>query len=350
MIKYFCCLLLLFQTCTTSAQELIEPCKSGQPLVTFLQNEYVATTPLSYGDARDILYSMIEGEDFRLSGIYTNYTILLDPSEDPSKSAFDQGINAEHVYPQSLGAGGEPAKSDMHNIFPSRVNVNSSRGNCPFGEIVDEETDTWYFEDMSSSTIPSNNIDAYSEKISGCVFEPREMVKGDIARAIFYFFTIHHTTADKDFFEQQKEILYQWHQNDPVTERELRRDSLIHWYQGNHNPFVLDPTLVKRAYFLADGNYEEGDPNCFTTSISMQGEKNKEQWVDVFFNSMDQMIYTKSNTQKGNIYLIDSRGIVLERKLLAFENNIPLHKYPQGVYILLVKTKDKQQSFRFFNQ
>ncbi|MDC0480576.1 endonuclease, partial [Candidatus Marinimicrobia bacterium] len=87
--------------------------------------------------------------------VYTGYTITLDTTQDPSTNAYEQGINCEHTYPQSMGASEEPQKSDMHHLFPCKSNVNSSRGNDPYAEIPDEDTDTWYRNDYSQEDIPS---------------------------------------------------------------------------------------------------------------------------------------------------------------------------------------------------
>jgi endonuclease I len=40
------------------------------------------------------------------------------------------------------------------------------------------------------------------------LFEPRESVKGDLARAVFYFYTIHKSQADDSYFAEQKQTLY----------------------------------------------------------------------------------------------------------------------------------------------
>ena len=44
-------------------------------------------------------------------------------------------------------------------------------------------------------------------------FEPRESVKGDIASAVFYFYTMYQeeaNEADFEFFESMKEVLISW--------------------------------------------------------------------------------------------------------------------------------------------
>ena len=93
-----------------------------------------------------------------------------------------------------MGAGDEPQKSDMHHLFSCKSNVNSSRGNDPYAEIPDEDTDTWYRNDYSQEDIPTEYIDEFAEKDNppdpnNEVFEPRENHKGNASRAMFYCFT-----------------------------------------------------------------------------------------------------------------------------------------------------------------
>ena len=147
----------------------------------------------------------------------------------------------------------------MHALRPCKDNVNSARNNKPFNEITDAQTITWYWQDSQSSNIPSSNIDEYSENHES-YFEPREDRKGDIARTMFYFYTMYSDVADDDFFEVQREILKTWHGQDPIDEDEITRTWQIADYQENKpNPFILDETLVERAYFY-DG-FILGDMN-----------------------------------------------------------------------------------------
>jgi hypothetical protein len=170
------------------------------------------------------------------------------------KVVFEGGINCEHSWPQSMGASSEPMKSDLHHLFPCKDNVNSSRGNNPYSDIVDNLTDSWFYLDQNLEYIPSNAvIDNYSESYTSSnndQFEPKENSKGNIARAMFYFNTIYESTADQDFFNLQKNILFQWHYDDFPNEIELNRTWVIASYQDDiPNPFVIDPTLIWRVYF-----------------------------------------------------------------------------------------------------
>lgn len=231
------------------------PNLNGANLLESLVESYKPTTVLSYNDARDVMYSDIDNVDDYVSGIYTDHTLYLDPDEAPRAFLFmngaDDGINCEHSYPRSKGADNGNAKSDMHHLYPSRIRVNSSRGSKPFAEIPDIDTDNWFIQNQSQSNIPTNGIDNYSED-DVLAFEPRESVKGNIARSIMYFYTMYKNEADNadpQFFNDQIETLCQWHYNDPVDEAESIRTYKIASHQSNRpNPFVLDCSLAARSY------------------------------------------------------------------------------------------------------
>lgn len=257
---------------TTDSSELV--CLSASTFNEFLfciQTNYTPNHTLGYGPARDVLYGNIDlnTSTQELSCVYSDFTIVMNYSTnpDPSVHAFNLGINTEHAFPQSMGAGDEPARSDMFNIFPSRIEVNSSRGNCPYNDIVDTDTETWFYLNQELSSVPTSNINLYSEKDNDatygslqpsqqCDFEPREEKKGDIARAIFYFYAIYNSSnqnsylsyANDAFFDAMKLTLLQWHIDDPVDQDEIDRNNAIKIQQGNDNPFIIDATLASRMY------------------------------------------------------------------------------------------------------
>jgi endonuclease I len=247
------------QTCPAQGTSIF-PTLKGQILLDSLVQKYGKTDNISYDQARDIMYSQIDNHDGKVSGIYTGYTITLDPNNDPSTDAYNQNINAEHTWPQSMGASGEPARSDLHHLHPAYSSANSARGNNPFIEIPDDETASWWRYNTSVSTPVADSIDEYSESrgshpnvnFSGS-WEPREKVKGDVARGMFYFYTMYKSQADAAnpyFFEVQKNYLRAWNALDSVSTQEYARTCAIAAMEGNEvNPFVIDPTLVDRAYF-----------------------------------------------------------------------------------------------------
>ncbi len=202
---------------------------------------------LGYSTARQYLYSDVFYEDGMLEGIYSGYQIPIDLSNSNYISqAGSQGINCEHSFPQSKGAKNEPMRSDMHHLFPAKANVNEIRSNFKFIDIKDSSTYQWILGSSVYNSIPTTNIDAYSEALNGG-FEPREKVKGDIARAVMYFYTMY-DSADRLFFYSMVNTLIQWNTLDPVSEEEKIRNQKIKGYQENENPFILDETLANRAF------------------------------------------------------------------------------------------------------
>lgn len=245
-------LMVLFWT-SPSYAEVLFPEETGSSLLEQIEDNYQPKKHLGYDKSRDVLYAEIDNHDGKVSGIYTNFTLNFDPDSplDPSKTLYQnsKGINAEHIWPQSFGASGT-AKDDQHILFPSRVKVNSDRNNKPFGEIPDQQTKRWYFKADRRETLPDEDIDQYSESVKN-LFEPREDRKGNVARAMFYFKAIYPKSADQAFFNQQKDILCLWNQQDPVDQREAERNQAIASNtQGNENPFIVDDTLASRTFCL----------------------------------------------------------------------------------------------------
>ena len=262
------CLSLLISANGQFDNTPVLPGVTGQDLIDGLVTNYKPTTVLTYAMARDSMFANVYSENDSLSCVYTGHTIYLDPSLDPTTAAFmngnDNGINTEHSWPQGLGAGDGDPRSNIYHLFPTRIDVNGDRANSPFAEIPDNETDEWYYLGNSQSSIPpAATIDLYSER-KGSQFEPREDHKGDVARAMFYFYTMYKAEADNadpNFFELQRETLCSWHLLDPVDEKEWNRNIKIATYQSNRsNPFILDCTIVERCYCA------DQEPVCMPTS------------------------------------------------------------------------------------
>ena len=282
------------------SQEIIGPGLFGTDLFNYLNSNYQATGTLGYNNARDIMYSMIDiKEGNQLSGVYSGYTITLDLSQDPSTNAYEQGINCEHTWPQSLGASSEPMKSDMHHLFPTKSNVNSSRGNDPFDDIPDGSTDKWYRNDYYIESIPTEFINEYAEKYNPPdqteeTFETREEQKGNTARAMLYFYTIYNNVpdVDLDFWEDQEGVLLEWHYYDLPDETEINRTNLIASYQGNQNPYVIDSSLAGRVFYVSEN--------------AILGDVNQDETIDV----LD--VVTDINYILGQITLDESLIIIAD--------------------------------------
>jgi endonuclease I len=167
--------------------------------------------------------------------------------------------NREHAFPRSwFGGTIEPMNSDVHHIFASDGYVNGRRSSYPYGEVG------------SASYTSSNGSLLGSARsglgYSGTVFEPIDEFKGDLARAYFYMATryenvisgwesystygnaILNGTSTTVFESWFLDMLKDWHNADPVSQKEIDRNEAAHSYQGNRNPFVDHPEFVSAIW------------------------------------------------------------------------------------------------------
>jgi deoxyribonuclease I len=158
-------------------------------------------------------------------------------------TAVTANFNTEHSWPQSKGALNDPAMSDIHHLFPSDEAANSRRSNLPFGIVVG--TPTWTSPDPDADgDVSKQGLDAAGRQ----VFEPRNAKKGDIARAILYFYVRYNSRRTPNFtlenFNFEEDLLVDWAIDDPPDAFERQRNSLAFRAQGNRNPFVDRPEFV----------------------------------------------------------------------------------------------------------
>jgi deoxyribonuclease-1 len=161
-----------------------------------------------------------------------------------SFSRFDhRGLNIEHVFPMSwvtnsLNCGTRKQcrrnssvfntiEADLHNLYPSRTDLNKDRASFRFAEITGEERRY------------GKNCDFEVDQRARSV-EPTDSVRGNIARSMFYMVDRYSEYGLK-LFKKQRKLLASWHQLDPPDEDERMRNKMIERVQGNINIFISDP-------------------------------------------------------------------------------------------------------------
>jgi len=334
------------------AQQDIYPNLLGEELITALIEDYKPSQLMDYGDARDSMYLNIYRDDQgNVTCYYTGFSVYLPDNVDPSAFLYDNespiGITAEHIYPQSKGAGEGNAKSDMHSLVPCIWQANEARSNYPFEDVPDDETDRWFYLSENLADIPSADIDNYSELLNGGfgnvgAFEPRESVKGDIARAVFYFYTMYKeeaNAADPDFFDSMKYTLINWHLADPVDETEYVRNYKKAYYQdGKLNPFILDCTLPTRTLGSFVGHCEG-----FTSAID-EPEFMSERDILVYPNPVGDYLnlkHVKYHKNECSLVIYDIRGTEIKAIDFLFWNQVDVSEFTAGYYYAVLSEKDK---------
>lgn len=156
--------------------------------------------------------------------------------------------NREHIVPQSLFNQSSPMVSDVHFIRATDGKVNGMRSNYPFGKVGSAT-----FTSKNGSKLGNSSSSGYS----GTVFEPIDEFKGDVARMIFYFVTRYQSklssfssgnmlgsSAFPGLQTWELNVLLSWHNQDPVSQAEIKRNNASYTYQGNRNPFIDNPNYV----------------------------------------------------------------------------------------------------------
>ncbi|CAC9606910.1 Endonuclease I [uncultured Gammaproteobacteria bacterium] len=159
--------------------------------------------------------------------------------------------NREHSFPKSWWGGslGEPMARDLFHIYPVDGFVNNMRANHPYAEV-----------DPKSAKLSENGSmlgKAKNKLLKGVFFEPIDEFKGDLARGYFYLLTAYYDKIQdwsspilegNNFKPWAQKILLKWHQKDPVSDKEIKRNKRIMAIQGNYNPFIVSPKLVGKIW------------------------------------------------------------------------------------------------------
>lgn len=300
----------------------------GNSLYEAVVDEFKPSIVLTYGMARDTMFSKIDAVNDSLECIYTGMKLYLPPGADPTQAVYfdgiDNGINTEHSYPQSKGASDGNARSDMHHLYPSRTKTNNDRGSRIFAESNDSQTSIWYLNTTEQGNTPGVNIDSWSE-LGNNIFEPRESVKGNIARSLMYFYTMYRdeaNAADSEFFGLQRETLCEWHYEDPVDQVEWERSHKIaQWQEGKANPFVLDCSLAARIYC------DQVSTACMLVDV----DESILQSIELYPNPAQNYLYVEGVTQ-ANIRISDVNG--RSQYYLLNNKRIDISNLSSGIYFI----------------
>ncbi len=269
--------------------------------------------------------------------IYTGKSVSSNPNKGKT-------WNREHVWAKSHGDFGTKigTGTDVHAIRPCHPKVNSARSNYDFAE------------GGTSYLLPSTGEDTGC-KVTTDSWEPRDEVKGDIARMIFYMATRYdgdYETDTEEVVELDLQIvdyvnsspypkkpplhgklsdLLKWHKQDPVDSMEIRRNEVIFKYQKNRNPFIDHPEYVNLIY-----------DNWHATSIDEPVQMANVYIVKAYPNPAKNYVIVEfrndmQTNKKLTLQILDSTGRErINMKTNSNMNLINCSKLPGGLYFLKV--------------
>ena len=198
----------------------------------------------------------------------------------------------EHSFCQSWFGGGQGAPfSDLFHIYPVDGSINNKRSNNSYGIVTTSNPDHSF---TNGSKIGPN---AYQGAPSGKCYEPIDDFKGDIARSFFYMAT-RYMFEDGGFSSEAPmtlksqirpwavKMLLEWHQIDPVSQKEKDRNNAIYAVQKNRNPFIDHPEWVNKIW---------GSDSINPAQITIENppEKPKVMWSALIDNRTLKLTFTQ---------------------------------------------------------
>jgi endonuclease I len=236
--------------------------------------------------------------------------------------------NREHSFPKSWFNDGSPMYTDLFHIYPTDYWVNNKRGNYPFGVT---SSPTW--TSTNGSKLGSSTYPGYT----GIVFEPINEYKGDFARTYFYMAVRYYredtgwTGSDMVTGSQLKEwalnMLMEWDQADPVSQKEKDRNAAVYSIQGNRNPFIDVPAYTNLIWGTQSG-------------INDVLWKIRE--LRVWPNPAKESITVKlpyDFTESYEIKIVDISGrVILNKTVIGQPVSLDIQSVDNGLYFLVLTT------------
>ncbi len=231
----------------------------------------------------------------------------------------NSGWNREHCWPQSKGGN----KTDAHHVMPDDVKSNGTRGNDPYGE---------------GGSYVSSSYGMTTSKSTGSKFEPRDEVKGDVARMMMYVICRY---SDKSFGSViSKDLALKWHRNDPVDNFERNRNEVIYDYQRNRNPFIDNPELVEYLW----GN-KTGFAWGIDTSIP-DVEVSETQVVNTWVSN-GRLIVKSNHTAEVHYVINNLAGQTLGTGDFVGGAEVNVANLKNGIYMLVTVSGEKKKVNKF---
>jgi hypothetical protein len=129
-------------------------------------------------------------------------------------------------------------------------------------------------------------------------------------------------SSDHVFSNWFLQILMNWHQQDPVSQREIDRNNAVYNYQGNRNPFIDHPEYVAWIW----------DPNSTLNTV-------ENTRVVIYPNPVKNYIVHLNYNGTGNIRLVeiyDETGKKVYTRKANDYHTFQLTNLSQGIYLMKV--------------
>jgi endonuclease I len=252
------------------------------------------------------------------------------------------GWTREHIWAKSRGDFGTAigVGTDVHALRPLDNTTNSIRNNRSFNNCNTcvDVTDKW------------GNITGSKKDANDWSFEPRDAVKGDVARMMFYMAVRYEgldsypnlelteamlPQSNKEPIHGVLSTLLDWHRNDPVDAWEENRNDIIYnSYQGNRNPFLDFPELAEHLWGTEMGLNWTGEP--------LDTENFNEVSFSIYPNPASNSITIKGVSLDTQVEIYDAIGRKVQSSQINVNKNTINVSELKGIYVVNILSQEKR--------
>lgn len=313
--------------------------KKGHALRVALHQIVKNHTSLSYSALWDAFYTTdVRPDNGKVWDIYsdnpggnTAYYYNFGSSQCGNYNSEGDCYNREHSVPKSWFGDASPMYTDLFHLYPTDGYVNGRRGNLPLGEVSNP---SW------TSTNNSKLGNCATSGYSGVVFEPNGAYKGDLARTYLYMAVCY---MDKNLGQEDQSMFtggnlkpwalamfVRWHNEDPVSAKEIARNNAVYALQNNRNPFIDFPELVGKIF--GSDSVNAFNPN------GIEEFSSQENW-QVYPNPATDVVTLVAPAEVNEEMLLQVRSMTgqllyQERSRIEGTLTLSVSDLPSGVYML----------------
>lgn len=227
--------------------------KGGAALLTALQNTVGDHTVVSYDGLWDVYKTSDVKDNGKVWDMYSTKEWTVNQQKCGNYQKVGDCYNREHSMPKSWFNDAKPMYSDAFHLYPTDGKVNGQRSNYPYGECAKGTTLASNGSVRALGRLGNSTFPGYT----GIVFEPDDEYKGDFARSYFYMAAAYNDKIKNwdspmlagnsypAFSSWTVDILLKWHRQDPVSDKEIKRNEAVYAWQKNRNPFIDHPEMVE---------------------------------------------------------------------------------------------------------
>ena len=174
---------------------------------------------------------------------------------------------------------------------------------------------------------------------------PGDEWKGDVARIIMYMYLRYPTqcipnnigASSNTFSSDMPDVFLQWNAEDPVSQYEIQRNTVLESLQGNRNPFIDDPYIATKIWGGTDAEDTWGVLGVTESMITD---------IRVYPTIVHEHLFVSNSTGSHlKIAVYNTSGQEIKTNLI--NNQIEVESLQKGMYFIKIENNNTVSTFKF---